>query len=236
MSRGHRCDSDDRRRHGPVRRLRQRDERAAGECGGTPPRNRHAAGDGASRGRILRQLLTESLLLGLISSLFGLGVAKVALPFFAALIQLPPGLDVSPDPWIYGSLGILTFAVGISPASRPPDTGSARISRARSRPIRSARRCRCRGLGCVPPARDPGRGFDHPAGPRRPVQPLVDRSHSLTAGHEVDSLMTVAVGSPTNGAAWDSARRDAYWTALLDQVRLIWGVAAAASLLPPLAE
>ena len=189
---------------------------------------------GAGRGRILRQLLTESLLLGSISSLFGLGVAKVALPFFAALIQLPPGLDVSPDPWIYGSLGLLTVVVGILAGLAPARYGQSQdlagtlkadqssaplpLSRPRLRSLLLATQAAVSAILLVLAAL-----FS---------RSLIEAS-SLAVGHEVDSLMTVAVGSPTSGAAWDPARRDAYWTALLDQVELTSGVAAAAIAIAP---
>ena len=189
---------------------------------------------GAGRGRILRQLLTESLLLGSISSLFGLGVAKVALPFFAALIQLPPGLDISPDPWIYGSLGLLTVVVGILAGLAPARYGQSQdlagtlkadqssaplpLPRPRLRSLLIATQAAVSAILLVLAAL-----FS---------RSLIEAS-SLAVGHEVDSLMTVAVGSPTSGAAWDPARRDAYWTALLDQVELTSGVAAAAIAIAP---
>ena len=51
---------------------------------------------GASRGRIIRQVLTESLLLALAGGLFGLLVAEWSLGGLVRL--LPPGSNVGPDP------------------------------------------------------------------------------------------------------------------------------------------
>lgn len=51
---------------------------------------------GASRGRLVRQLLTESLLLAMIGAGLGYGIAEVATPLLPRL--LPPALSLSFDP------------------------------------------------------------------------------------------------------------------------------------------
>jgi len=48
---------------------------------------------GASRGRILRQLLTEHLLLGVAGAAVGCFVAAVAIRLFAVASDMPPGID-----------------------------------------------------------------------------------------------------------------------------------------------
>jgi predicted permease len=189
---------------------------------------------GAGRGRILRQLLTESLLLGSISSLLGLAVARAVLPSFAALIQMPPGLDVSPDLWIYASLGILTIVVGLLAGLAPARYGQSQdlattlkadqasaplpLPRPRLRSLLIATQAAVSLVLLV-------------------LASLFTRSliemATATTGTEVDQLMTISIGSPTSSAAWDPARRDGYWTALLHEVRETSGVAAAAIALAP---
>ena len=65
---------------------------------------------GASRGRILRQLITESLLLALLAATFGL---LLALWGSRAVVALAPG-DVPRLSETHIDFGVLTFALGIS--------------------------------------------------------------------------------------------------------------------------
>jgi predicted permease len=65
---------------------------------------------GASRGRIAVQLLTESAILGLLGSIFGLGLAWAALRFLVALA--PSGLPRIRD--IGVNLPVLCFALGMT--------------------------------------------------------------------------------------------------------------------------
>jgi predicted permease len=60
---------------------------------------------GAGRGRLIRQLLTESLVLGLLGSVAGLGLAYAVLRVLMAVGQTPPWIHAAPD------LRIVCFAL-----------------------------------------------------------------------------------------------------------------------------
>jgi predicted permease len=68
---------------------------------------------GAGRGRIIRQLLTESVVLSLAGGAIGVGVARTGIAAFLALSagQLPRGTDVHLD------ASVLAFALGLSIAT-----------------------------------------------------------------------------------------------------------------------
>jgi putative ABC transport system permease protein len=66
---------------------------------------------GASRGRIVRQLLTESALLSLLAGLAGVGLALLGIPTLLSLIpkgRLPRAAEIHVDEWV------LTFTLGVS--------------------------------------------------------------------------------------------------------------------------
>jgi predicted permease len=75
---------------------------------------------GASRGRIVRQLFTESLLLAALAAVAGLGLGYVCLRVLLSQLNAPPWLNPTPD-WrvaaFAGGVGLITaIAFGLAPA------------------------------------------------------------------------------------------------------------------------
>jgi predicted permease len=79
---------------------------------------------GASRLRLVRQLLTESLLLGAFSGLIGLLITIWAVPVIAGLVQLPPTADVGPNLRLYAFLGMLSALTGVGAGLLPALRGA----------------------------------------------------------------------------------------------------------------
>ena len=75
---------------------------------------------GASRGRVIRQLLTESLILAGAAGLAGFVIALWAIPLLARYLDLEPSYDVSPDWFVFAvALGcsiVVGLAAGLAPA------------------------------------------------------------------------------------------------------------------------
>lgn len=74
---------------------------------------------GASRERIVRQLVTESLALGTVAALAGLTLAYWAIPIIGRMIEAPAGIDLAPDLTVYLFLGIVTLVSGVGAGLAP---------------------------------------------------------------------------------------------------------------------
>ncbi len=79
---------------------------------------------GAGRGRLLRQLLSESLLLGLVGGACGLLFTVWVLPFLASLAHAPASLNLSPDWRVLTFLLLVSIGVGIGAGLAPARYGA----------------------------------------------------------------------------------------------------------------
>ena len=68
---------------------------------------------GASRWRIVRQLMTESLVLGIAGGASGLLFTTWLVPILARVAEAPATLDFSPDIRVYGFLGAISLVAGL---------------------------------------------------------------------------------------------------------------------------
>jgi predicted permease len=78
---------------------------------------------GASRARIVRQLMTESLALGVLAAAIGLLVARWAIPAIGTMIEAPAGVDLAPDLNVYLFLAIVTVVTGATAGLAPARHG-----------------------------------------------------------------------------------------------------------------
>ena len=188
---------------------------------------------GASRMRIFRQLLTESVLLGLAASAIALFVARAMLPSLASMTRVPPAVDVSPDPIVYAFVGFLTIVVGVLAGMAPARYGykgdvttSLKVDqlsapmplpRARLRSILIGGQAAVSTVLLVLAV--------------LLTRTLVD-SVFVDAGYDVDRLITVSAG--TAGAPRDTGAYAAYWSRMRDDIIGVPGVRAAGfASLPP---
>ncbi|MGH9676063.1 MAG: ABC transporter permease, partial [Candidatus Acidiferrum sp.] len=108
---------------------------------------------GASRGRLIRQMLSESILLALFGGPVGLGLARFGLQGLLALSpsDLPRAVDIHLDGWAFGFallVAVLTgVAFGLAPALRNSKSGVSEVLKEGAGRISAgARRTRIRSL------------------------------------------------------------------------------------------
>ena len=184
---------------------------------------------GASRGRVVRQLLTESVLLGAVAGGFGLLVSSQVLPAFAALIEVPPTFDVSPDGLVYAFVAALTIAVGIIAGLAP-----ARFGR------RGNLVAALQGDQPSAPRRLPGRFLRSVLVGGQAAASIVllvlaalltrtvVETGRVDVGYDASRLLNVSVALQASTSGQNSTRADAFWRTALERVRQIPGVADAA--------
>jgi predicted permease len=177
---------------------------------------------GATRWRLARQLLTESLLLGCSAGVVALLVAFPLASVFVRLVALPPTIDSSPDRSVYAFLAALSTAVAVLAGLAP-----TRYAR-RGNLVSALKTDRLGG----PKTMHPGRLRWILVGGQAAISivllvvaALLTRSavqvSTLNLGFEPEKLLSVYVG---HGRSYDAARRQAYWEAALSRLRSMPGV------------
>ncbi len=79
---------------------------------------------GATRGRLIRQLLTESVLLGAAGGTLGLLAATWGLPLLLGAIRAPDDLDVTFDVRVYMFLTLVSIVAGVAAGLAPARHGT----------------------------------------------------------------------------------------------------------------
>lgn len=182
---------------------------------------------GASRSRIVRQLVTESLLLGGIAAIAGLMLTSWAVPLIGRMIEAPAGADLAPDLTVYAFLGLVTIITGVVAGLAP-----ARHSR---------------GVDLVTPLKGAGAGSNR-AAPRRLRSILVMaqaaasvmlivtaslfvrasvRAAAIDVGFDATGLYAVSAGFGY-GADVDGARARELWARAIPDVQRLPGIRSVA--------
>jgi predicted permease len=187
---------------------------------------------GAARGRIIRQLVTESLALGVAAGAIALLLTIWLGPTLAAIVRLPNTVDMTPDVRVYLFLSFVSLAAGIGAGLAParhgtrgdlltplkgdgPRAGSGRSSRMRSTLI----------------------GVQAAASLVLLVlAALLTRATIAATQVDIgfDPRSLVAITPEFGGERADPAKTQAYWNLALERVRGLPNVRAASlTLYPP---
>ena len=181
---------------------------------------------GASRGRIVRQLVTESLALGAIAAAIGLLLASWAIPTIGTMIEAPAGTDLAPDLNVYVFLGIVTLVTGVAAGLAPAWHG--------------------RRADLITPLKGDG-ARQHQVAPRRLRSLLVVtqaavsvllivmatlfvratfRAAAIDVGFDAAGLYAVSPGLGREAFDDDGAGIRAFWAGAISEVQAVPGVAA----------
>ena len=187
---------------------------------------------GAARARIVRQLVTESLALGLTAGAIALLLTIWLGPTLAALVRLPITVDMTPDVRVYLFLSLISVAAGIGAGLAPARHGT-------------------RGDLLTPLKGDGPRAGSARPGRMRATLTGVQAAASLVLlvlaalltratisatrvdiGFDAQPLVSIA---PAFGRErYDAAKTQAYWDLALERVRALPNVRAASlTLYPP---
>ena len=186
---------------------------------------------GAGRARLVRQLLTESLVLALLGGAAGLAVARAGIVALGALrpSNLPRAGDVALDPWVLAyTLGVSLacgLAFGLAPALHAA-RGNLHSSLRQGRGTTSAGRQRLRHLLV---AAEVALAVVSVTGAT-----LMARSFAsllrVPPGFRTDHALTMRLSLPAGRYATSSRVREAY-TGLLAEVRRLPGVRSAGAIM-----
>ena len=184
---------------------------------------------GAGRGRIVSQLLTESLLRALLGGLLGVAVAYAALRVFqeSLSVRIPRFADVTIDPMVLAfsiALSLLTgLAFGFVPAMRSAKADPNAVMREGGRGVAgSLRRDAFRRSLIVG---ELVMSFVLLAGAGLLVRSF-ERLLSVPRGFQSERIVTASVNLPSSRYP-DSVRSGAFFNDLLERVRAVPGVVSA---------
>ena len=188
---------------------------------------------GASRWRIVRQLMTESLLLGILAAAVALVFTYWAIPIIATMIEAPAGADLAPDLTVFVFLGIVTILTGAGAGLAPAWHG--------------------RGADLVTPLKGEG-ARQNRAAPRRLRSMLVMtqtavsvlliviatlfvratfRAAAIDVGFEPTGLYAVSPGPGRGAFEHDGASVRDFWARAASELQTVPGVAHSLTELTP---
>jgi predicted permease len=187
---------------------------------------------GASRGRIVRQLVTESLMLGFAGGLAGLLLAIWVTPIIATIAGVSPLIDVSPDVTVYGFALLLILLTGLGAGLAPARYGrrSDLVGPLRSDQIAAASPVPARRLRALLVGGQAALSLVLVATTALFARSAV-RVGGFDVGFDIERIFNVSV---TLGPGHTETSVGAYWDAAMERVRQVPGVAVAArATVPP---
>jgi predicted permease len=180
---------------------------------------------GASRARIVRQLVTESLALGLASGLIGLTLTMWLSPAVASIVRLPVTVDLAPDARVYLFVTLGSILAGVGAGLAPARHGT-----------RGDLLTPLKGDAPRDGSRRPGRTRSILIGVQAAASlvlivlaALLTRATVRATQVEIgfDAQHLVAVLPDFTREGYDTAKGRAYWMAALDRLRGLPGVESA---------
>jgi predicted permease len=178
---------------------------------------------GAARWRLVRQLLTESVLLGVVAGFVGFVIAAAAVPSLAAMLQIPAEVDLAPDGRVYTFSLLVSVVVGLVAGLAPARHGTRgdllspiRSDSAGSGVTKRSRRVRSSFIGLQAAS----------SVLLLVIAALFGRAlyaaSRVDFGFDVARLAAANVQFPRTG--FDEARRRAFWRDALERVKALPGV------------
>jgi predicted permease len=181
---------------------------------------------GASRGRLLRQLLTESLALAAVSGALGLLAATWLMPVLASLVGLGADVETAPDATVYGFLAAASLVAGLVSGLAPARASTrgdllagVRLGGGSTAGSSPPRRLRAVFVGVQAAA-----SVVLLIGAALLTRALVHAT-SVDLGFDANRLVAASVSMPRSV---DAARRAAFWNEALDRITALPGVESAA--------
>jgi predicted permease len=187
---------------------------------------------GAPRRRIIQQLVTESLALGLVAGAIALVLTTWLVPVLAALVRLPVTVDMTPDVRVYFFLAIVSIAAGIGAGLAPARHGT------RGDLVTLLKGDGSRAGVSTRPGRMRATFIGVQAAASLVLLVLAAlltratlRATTVDVGFDAQQLVSIA---PAFGRErYDATRAQAYWALALERIRGLPGVRAAALTVHP---
>ncbi|MEX2660901.1 MAG: ABC transporter permease, partial [Vicinamibacterales bacterium] len=192
---------------------------------------------GASRGRIVRQLVTESLALAAVAATIGVLLTYWTAPMIGAMIEAPAGTDLAPDLNVYVFLAIVTLVTGVAAGLAPA--------------------WHSRGVDLLTPLKGDGARQNRVA-PRRLRSLLVMtqaavsvllivmaalfvratvRAAAIDVGFDADGLYAVSPGLSREAFDGDAAGIKNFWARAISELQAVPGIASVSlAELPPFGD